>query len=114
MASPDGKVTFEAGGHARTLQFTTNRVCLLEDKLGKTTLDVATELQFNPRMGTIRAMLWAGLGEGDMTLEAAGGIIDEIGKAKATGLVREAFAAAFPKPEENVEGGENPPGAAAG
>jgi hypothetical protein len=113
MATPDGKVTFEAGGRTRTLQFTINRLCLLEDKLGKTTLDVATELQFNPSMNTVRALFWAGLGESDLTLTDAGDLAFSMGMAAATSVVREAFAAAFPAPE-GKEGAANPPVAAAG
>lgn len=115
MATPDGKVTFEAGGHTRTLQFTTNHCCLLEDKTGKSSLEIAAELDFALSMKTARAMFWAGLGEGDMTLEAAGMLIDELSKPRATQLLREAFSAAFPKPEKiGKEGDANPPGAAAG
>jgi hypothetical protein len=114
MATPDGKVTFEAGGRNRTLQFTTNRLCLLEDKIDKPTLDIALELSVSPRMTTIRAMLWAGLGEGDMTLASAGEIIDELGKSEAIAFVRDAFAAAFPEKSEAKEGDANPPVAAAG
>jgi hypothetical protein len=114
MATPDGKVTFEAGGRPRVLQFTTNRLCLLEDKVDKPTLDIALELSVSPSIRTIRAMLWAGLGEGDMTLAAAGEIMDELGKSEAIALVRDAFAAAFPEQTEGKEGEAHPPVAAAG
>jgi hypothetical protein len=114
MATPDGKVTFEAGGRTRTLQFTTNRLCLLEEKIDKPTLDIAIELSISPRMSTIRAMMWAGLGEGDMTLAAAGEIIDELGKTEAIAHVRDAFDSAFPQKTDGEEGGKNPPVAAAG
>ena len=117
MATPDGKVTFEAGGRTRSLQFTTNRLCLLEDKTGKTPLDIAVELEMNPRIGTLRAMFWAGMGEGDMTLDAAGDVMDELGRARAIAVARDAFEAAFPSKEEDAgdkEGGANPLVAAAG
>ena len=116
MATPDGKVAFEAGGRGYVLQFTTNRVCLLEDRLEKTTLDIATELQFNPQMKTVRAIMWAGLGDGDLTLAEVGDLMDLLGKAKAVKLAKEAFDAGFPEPEteKKAEGAANPPGAAAG
>lgn len=115
MATLDGKVVFEASGKSHALQFTTNRLCLLEDKLEKSTLDIATELQFNPRMLTIRAMLWAGVANGGMTLADAGDLVDQLGKAVATKLAREAFDAAFPAPDVDAkEGAPNPPDAAAG
>ena len=114
MPTPDGKVTFEAGGRTRVLQFTTNRLCLLEEKIGKTPLDVAVELEMNPRMATLRAMFWAGLGEGDMTLAGAGEVMDEIGRTQAIDLARSAFEAAFPTKEEGGEGDANPQPAAAG
>jgi hypothetical protein len=115
MATPDGTVTFEAQGKSRTLRFTTNALCLLEDKTEKTTLDIATELQFNPRMTTIRAMFWAGCGDHGLTLAQIGEMIDDMGKAEAIEVAREAFTAAFPDKDgsEKAEG-DPPPKAVAG
>lgn len=116
MATPDGRVAFEAGGRTRVLHFTTNRVCLLEDKTGRTPLDLAIEIEMNPKVSTIRAMFWAGLGEGDMTLEAAGALMDEIGRTNAIQYARDAFHAAFPPRDDGERAGDdaNPQTAAAG
>ncbi len=117
MATPDGMVTFEAAGATRSLRLTTNALCLLEDKTEKSALDLATELQFNPRIGTVRALFWAAGGDHGMTLAQVGELIDEIGLAQATDLAREAFSAAFPEPDPDPDGAgaaARPPSAVAG
>lgn len=116
MATPDGRVTFEAGGRSHVLQFTTNRVCLAEDKLGKTSLDIAVELEMNPKLNTIRTLFWAALGDDGMTLAQIGDMMDEIGRTDAVELARSAFMASFPprSDDDGKEGGENPPVASAG
>lgn len=115
MATENGIVAFEVAGVAHKLQFTTNRLCLLEDKLAKTPLDIAVELELNPHINTIRAMMWAGLGNGDVAMAAIGDMIDVFGRPEAIDLVREAFAAAFPDRVKDKAGGSgNPPSGAAG
>ncbi|TZG26507.1 hypothetical protein [Sphingomonas montanisoli] len=96
MAAPNGAVPFEAGGKARQLRFSTNALCLLEERLEVTTLAVATELEFGVSMRTLRGLFWAGCGEADMTLASAGDMIDELGAAKAVALAKDAYSAAFP------------------
>ena len=113
MATPDGKVTFEAAGVTHTLQFTTNALCMLEEKLGKTTVEIATEMHFNPGIVTTRAMFWAALGDHSKTLAQIGDLIDQVGPLKATNLAKAAYAAAFPELQEEA-GEANPPPAAAG
>jgi len=118
MATPDGKVAFEAGGKGYTLQFTTNALCALEDKAGDS-YRVALELAAgadNPLLvskKTLRFMFWAGVVGGSLTLEQAGDLVDAIGHRRATEIAREAFDAAFPDMEE-AKGDEDPPKGAAG
>ncbi|MES2494637.1 MAG: hypothetical protein V4618_00855 [Pseudomonadota bacterium] len=113
--SANGTVAFEAQGKARTLRFTVNALCLLEDKLEKSTLDIATELQFNPRISTVRAMFWAGGGDHGMTLSQVGDMVDEIGVERAVELARRAFSAAFPDADTGGGTGDaRPPEAVAG
>lgn len=124
MATPTGKVSFDADGVAHTLQFTTNRLCLLEDKLGLTTLEIATELALakseplSASARTIRGLFWAGVGSGQTTMEQAGDLIDRVGRPRAVALAIEAFDAAFPDTEEgepkSAGEGENPQSGAAG
>jgi hypothetical protein len=124
MAAVTGVVPFEAAGAAHTLQFTTNRLCLLEDKTKLSTIEVATELALgrDQHLGvsasTLRALVWAGLGDGGITLAQAGDIVDLVGAKRMVGIVIEAFDAAFPDDEEGEpkKAGEdaNPPSGAAG
>lgn len=121
-ATPTGVVTFEASGQPHCLQFTTNRLCALEEKTSDTILTVAQELALGKDQPlavssrTLRALFWAGAGDGSMTLAQAGELIDAIGHHRAVALVSEAFDAAFPQAEEAEpkDGTENPPGVAAG
>lgn len=110
MAAPNGTVIFEAGGRQRALRFTTNALCMLEEKTGSTVLAIAGEIEYGVSMETLRAMIWAGVGGGDLTLAQAGDLIDEVGIRDATAFARDAFAAAFPAAEPSD--GENPPKAA--
>ncbi|ARR55331.1 hypothetical protein HY78_18735 [Rhizorhabdus wittichii DC-6] len=107
--STDGTIAFEAQGKARSLRFTVNALCLLEDKLEKSTLDIATELQFNPRITTVRAMFWAGGGDHDMTLGQVGEMVDDLGIEKAIDIARRAFAAAFPDEDRSDRKGKARP-----
>jgi hypothetical protein len=112
--SANGTIAFEALGKARSLRFTVNALCLLEDKLEKSTLDIAMELQFNPRITTVRAMFWAGGGDHDMTLGEVGEMVEELGIEKAIEIAREAFAAAFPDENRGSRGKARPRKAVAG
>jgi len=124
MATVTGAVAFEAAGVAHTMQFTTNRLCLLEDRTKLSTIEVATELALgrDQHLGvsakTLRALVWAGLGKTDATLAEAGDIVDQVGAKRMVGIVIEAFDAAFPDEEEGEPktAGEdaNPPSGAAG
>ncbi len=122
MAAVTGAVTFDGGGKPRSLRFTTNALCLLEDRINLTTLEVGRELAFGKQMPlavskkTLRAIYWAGCG--DLTLDEAGDLIDSIGQARAVELAIEAYDAAFPDAVETGgaadEGEKSPPIAPAG
>lgn len=122
MATVTGIVSFDAGGVARRLQFTTNRLCALEDHCGLSSLEVATELALaktqplGASKKTLRALFWAGIGDGDMTLAQAGDVIDQVGHKRAVEIAIEAFDAAHPDlaDEEEQEGADRPRDAAAG
>ena len=114
MATVDGTVRFEAGGKDRALRFTTNALCLLEDKLDLSAMQIGNELQFGVSIVTLRGMFWAGLGDDEMTLAQAGEIIDAVGIKRAREIATEAFAAAFPDEEGDATSNEGPPKAAAG
>jgi hypothetical protein len=106
MATATGVVAFEAAGVAHTMQFSTNRLCLLEERTKLSTIEVATELALgrDQHLGvsakTLRALAWAGLGKTDATLAEAGDIIDQVGAKRMVAIVIEAFDAAFPDEEE--------------
>jgi hypothetical protein len=113
MGSPIGKVTFEAGGSTRSLQFTTNALCLAEERSGKRIIEIATELELGVSMSTLRVLFWAAGNDREASLAQVGDLIDEIGVSKARQLALDAFAAAFPV-EEGGEATDHPRDAAAG
>lgn len=110
MANPHrGEVSFEAEGTEYTLQYSNNALVELEDRLDRGIVDISSELLSwakDPkriRLGTIRAVLWAGLREHhpEVDLRAAGEIITKAGGVlEITGLIGEAFSRAFPAPEK--------------
>ena len=121
MATPLGVVSFEAGGKAYQMQFTTNRLCTLEEKSGLTSLDVATELALakSQPLGcskkTLRALFWAGVGDGSITLGEAGDLVDAIGHRRAIEIATDAFDAAHPDlAEDDGKVGDRPLDAVAG
>lgn len=122
MATVTGIVSFDAGGVARRLHFTTNRLCALEDQSGLTSLEVATELALGKAQPlgvskkTLRALFWAGVADGDMTMAQAGDLVDAVGHKRAVELVIEAFDAAHPDlaEDDRKEGEDRPRAAAAG
>lgn len=101
-----GKVTFAADGAEHVLQFTTNRLCDLEEQSGRTVMDFAQALGEPGGLSfvDIRLLMQIGLGMGAVnnqafgspsTKEAVGGLIDEIGLTQAMTLIARAFAEAF-------------------
>lgn len=98
-----GGVTFDAGGKPRELRFSTNALCRLEERAGKSLQDVLAETaEGGRRTVAFRLLMWAGLG--DVTLEDAGEIMDEIGMAETDRIIAAALRAAFPPPSEGDAG----------
>lgn len=121
MATPLGAVRFEAGGKSHQMQFTTNRLCMLEEKAGLTSLEVATELALGKSQPlgcskkTLRALFWAGVGDGSITLAQAGDLVDAIGHRRAIEIATDAFDAAHPDlAEDDGKVGDRPLDAVAG
>lgn len=112
--SNDG-ITIEAGGKARRLRFSANAFCDLEEATGVSIFNLLDVLDNNPTLTFIRACIWAGLrsSEEEITMAAAGEIIDEIGVLPATGALINAVTAAFPT-IKGKDGGKNPPKGQAG
>ncbi|UIJ43725.1 hypothetical protein LZK98_11550 [Sphingomonas cannabina] len=104
MATPDGRVAFETGGKAYELQFTINRMCVLEDHLDTDIMRIGMELDRGVSMKTLRALFWAGLGEKEMTLAHAGEVIDALGVKRAVAAATEAFRAALADDEADDDG----------
>lgn len=99
MANPHrGEVSFEADGKIWTMVFTTNAICELEDATGESIQAFGSKLDA-PGMKTVRVMVWAGLKSRhpEITIEAAGDIIDAVGADKAGDILGRALSLAFPE-----------------
>src|SRR5262245_39490599 len=94
-----GEVTFPCGGVEHRLIFSTNALCALEEETGKSLTQIGGEVTDLSKVsiGLLRTLFWAGLRDhhGDVTLEGAGRIMDELTTPAATALVVKAFALAF-------------------
>lgn len=107
-----GGVTFDALGEAREVRFTTNAICRLEERAGKSLEAVlADTAEPGRRTLAFRLLIWAGLG--GVTLEDAGDIMDEIGPVEVDRIIAEALRKAFP-PKERADGDGGNGGATAG
>lgn len=98
-ANPRGHVQFEALGKTYTMVFSINAICRAEDRLDKGIAEIADRLLTGGRLGYVRTLIWAGLGDkhSDLTEAQVGALIDDVGLAKAGALSREALAVAFPE-----------------
>lgn len=106
MANPlRGEVDLVVGEKTYVIRLSINAMVEAETVMGMGIGDVIAELQDRPKLGTLRALLWAGLREHQpkITLEAAGEIIAEIGFQKVAEIVGNALSLAFPD-----EGGGSP------
>jgi hypothetical protein len=112
MATPRGDVRFEADGMSYTLRFGTNALITLEQELGITINEIIERLQASPSMALMRLLFWAGLlkRHPDMTQAQAGDVLDDVTFERATSLITEALAAAFPDAKADPA---NPPKARA-
>lgn len=115
MANPlKGEISFQADGKEYVLQYSNNALVELEDRLDRGIVDISDELvrwskePKNLRLGTIRAVFWAGLRQyhPEVDLIEAGELITRAGGLlKAAELIGKAFERAFPAPETK---GRNP------
>lgn len=104
-----GGVTFEAGGKAYSLRYTTNALCRLEEASGKPIGSLLSGMQDGGMsIATVRLVLWAGVSPA-VTVDHAGDMIDELGIDAVSDLITKAMEAAFPE----AKSGGNAMGAAA-
>jgi hypothetical protein len=111
-----GDVSFEVGGTTYVLRYSHRSLVLLENELGKSLIKIMREIdgwKANPedmRLGTICALLWAGLQrhQPNMTVEEATDLLDDIdgGASAMIDIIGEAFQRAFSAPGTK---GTNPP-----
>ena len=104
MATVNGEVRFEADGAAHVLRFGINALCALEERLGMGVQDIGAAMEGNLQLRMLRSIFWAALGATG-TEQAAGALMDAVGIERASALVVEAFAAAFPSAAAQAEAG---------
>lgn len=112
MATAQGEVRFEAGGATHLLVFGINALCALEDEFDCSIEEIGTKLsgtaERKVRLSDLRQIFRAGLiehwPEGEPTVKEAGAIFTELGMARGTELLEEAFIAAFPDAVSRVDG----------
>lgn len=102
-----GKVSFKAGGEEHVLHFTTNRLCELEERTGKSVMKYAAMLE-SPgtiTLSDLRQLMEVGSG---CPQERAGDLIDAIGLQKAVEIIMRALTAAFGIADEGRTDTEKP------
>jgi len=85
----------------RELRFSFNALCLLEDTLGLPIADIGAALSGSVKLGTVRALLYAGLSDEDptLTLKQVGKLVDSRRLGEVAEAIRKAFEGAFaPEP----------------
>lgn len=95
------------------LRYNYNALILLEEALGMGIVEFGDRLrQRQLRFRDIRSLIWAGLvGENEqMTMQAAGLVIDEVGLQPIVTAAMEAFFAAFPSLQKDESRGEEQQG----
>lgn len=86
---------FDAGNRRWSLRFDINALCNVEIALGKTFFAAVEDMQQGGSITALRALFRAGLGN-RVTEEEAGNLAEELGMARVTELLSQAFALAFP------------------
>ncbi len=100
-----GGVAFDALGKSWEVRFTTNAICRLEERAGKSLQEVLAETaEGGRRTLAFRLLIWAGLG--GVTLEDAGDIMDAIGPAETDRVIAQALRLAFPPTAGDAGNGE--------
>ena len=98
-----GGVTFDVDGAAYELRFTTNAICRVEERGGKSLQDVLADAAVpGKRTLAYRLLLWAGIG--GITMDAAGDLMDDLGPEKVDRLLADALRMAFPARDESDAG----------
>lgn len=109
MANPHrGSVSLQAGDRTYTLSYSTNALCELEDRTGKTIQVLANALN-SPEgvsLKMVRDLVWGALRDHHegADIQTAGGIIDTAGLPDVMEAIGQALRAAFP----DAKGGRNP------
>jgi hypothetical protein len=99
-----GGVTFDALGKPWEVRFTTNAICRIEERSGKSLEDVLADVTAPGRRTlAFRLLLWAAIGT--VTVEAAGDIMDDLGLVEVDRIISAALRAAFPAPEGDAGNG---------
>jgi hypothetical protein len=116
MARLEGTASFRIGGTTYRLVYNNDVFCEIEGLVGCSFLAVLKELsEGQPRLGSIRALLWAGLQNQHPEIEI-GQCGDWIlaGEQDAIDAMTRAVTAAMPKAEGGEKPSGNPPKKAAG
>lgn len=97
-----GEVELHLGDKSYRLKFSTNAICSVEDKLGKSIIAVMGEIDW---ITTRRVLLWAALQhhQPGIELKDAGEIMDAAGPLNTVEALNAAFGAAFPPPAEGAD-----------
>jgi len=107
MNSKRGGVTLKNGKDTYMVRISTNAMVRYQDHTGESFLDGIAALQTNQSdIRRMRNLFWAGISHiDDMTPEAAGEIMDDVGFAEALEKVSEAAALAFPSDDGEKKAG---------
>jgi hypothetical protein len=94
---PAISVPIELGGATRHLRYSFNALCLLEDTLGLPIADIGAALAGSVKLGTVRALLYAGLSDEDdaLTLKDVGDLLESNRLGEYAEAIRKAFEGAF-------------------
>lgn len=103
-----GEVSFEALGQSWTMKLGTNAMCELEDRTGKTIVEIGDMLDNEKSfsMGLLRDIFMCALLDHheDVSKKEAGRIIDDLGMKVAVDKVRDSFLKALPEAEAPTKG----------
>lgn len=112
MANPvKGEVDFELDGRTFTLSYSIDSLCVLEDLLDLSVTEIGRQMATAPRLGFLRAVLWAGLRDHHPGLEVVqvGEMITQIGFEKLGQLIAVAYFKSFPTAEKKPAHPPKPP-----
>lgn len=90
-----GEVSFTANGQDYTAKFSTNAICCLEERLGKTFEQITMSLGYRE----LRAFLYFAIQQNHpgVSLEDTGDILDDLGMAKAQKIIADGLKWAMPE-----------------